>query len=70
MHSGDANYGYFSELEEFILDRPQIKYWIYGHTHKQGTNDIGTTKLVSNARGYAGYEQVARTFNADTWFEV
>ena len=62
--------GYASNLESFILDRPQIKYWVFGHTHVQRKFQIGDTWLVSNAQGYQGYEGVSKTFNADTWFEV
>ena len=70
-HVGSAlNAGYASNLEEFILDRPQIKYWVFGHTHIQKTFQIGDTTVVSNARGYEGYEKTAKTFKADTWFEV
>jgi predicted phosphodiesterase len=70
VRSGDLNYGYYSDLEQFILDRPQIKKWIYGHTHKQGKNMIGDAELLSNARGYAGYEQCAKTFDANTFFDI
>jgi predicted phosphodiesterase len=71
VHTGSAlNAGYASNLEDFILDRPQIKYFVFGHTHIQKTFQIGDTWLVSNARGYEGYESSATTFKADTWFEV
>lgn len=53
-----TNGGYASELSELILDHPQIKYWCHGHMHDPVEYEIGTTKVVSNPRGYVGYEDV------------
>jgi hypothetical protein len=47
---------YHSSLEEFILDRPQIKLWTHGHTHYAFDYVIGDTRIVCNPRGYEGYE--------------
>jgi Icc-related predicted phosphoesterase len=69
-HDNGINPGYYSALDEFILDRPQIKTWIHGHTHIQKRYRIGETNVVSNARGYHGYEDCARTFTFNKWFEV
>lgn len=46
------NYGYYSNLEEFILDRPQIKLWTHGHMHDCFDYMIGNTRIVCNPRGY------------------
>lgn len=46
------NYGYYSDLDEFILDRPQIKLWTHGHMHDCFSYNIGTTKILCNPRGY------------------
>jgi hypothetical protein len=43
-------------LSEFILDRPQIKLWTHGHVHNVNDYMIGDTRVVSNPRGYEGYE--------------
>lgn len=48
------NYGYFSDLDEFILDRPQIKLWTHGHMHDCFDYTIGDTRIVCNPRGYSG----------------
>jgi len=53
---------YSSDLEAFILDRPEICLWTHGHTHEDFDYMIGTTRVVCNPRGYIGYEQ-----RADTW---
>lgn len=46
------NYGYYSNLDEFILDRPQIKLWTHGHMHSSFDYNIGDTRIVCNPRGY------------------
>lgn len=68
--SGAINHGYYTDLEEFIREHPQIKYWIAGHTHRQDQFPIGETMVVSNAKGYEGYERSAETFNPDTYFDL
>lgn len=64
------NFGYYSDLESFITERPQIKYWVHGHTHVQTKYQIGSTMVVSNAQGYVGYEKSADVFNPNTYFEI
>lgn len=50
------NGAFHSNLEEFILDRPQIKLWTHGHTHNCFDYMIGDTRIVCNPRGYEGHE--------------
>ena len=56
------NGGYSSELDDFILDHPQIKLWTHGHTHEDFDYMIGSTRILCNPRGYINYEE-----RADTW---
>jgi hypothetical protein len=56
------NGGYSSNLDEFILNHPQIKLWTHGHTHHNFDYMIGSTRIVCNPRGYIGYEE-----QADQW---
>lgn len=56
------NGGYSSDLSEFILDHPQIKLWTHGHTHDPFDYMIGTTRIVCNPRGYAGWDEMADRF--------
>ena len=56
------NGGYHSSLEEFIMDRPNIKLWTHGHTHEEFDYMVGDTRVVCNPRGYIGYEPIA-----DNW---
>lgn len=67
---GGIDPGYYSDLDLFIASRPQIKTWVHGHTHIQKEYKIGETNVVSNARGYEGYEDCANRFTFDRWFEV
>ena len=56
------NGGYSSELDDFILNHPQIKLWTHGHTHEDFDYRIGSTRILCNPRGYINYEE-----RADTW---
>lgn len=46
------NYGYFSDLDEFILQNQRIKYWLHGHTHASSDYMIGNTRVLANPQGY------------------
>jgi Icc-related predicted phosphoesterase len=63
------NGAYSSDLSEFILDHPKIKFWIHGHTHDVFDYMIGPTRVLCNPRGYFGYEQRAYEFKLK-YFEV
>ncbi len=69
-HDYHMNGGYRSNLENFIMDHPQIKVWVHGHMHDACDYSIGTTRVVTNPRGYKGYEQCAETFDPSFFFEV
>lgn len=59
----ELDYAYCcSNLDDMIMDNPQIKYWIHGHTHNRVDYMIGSTNVLSNCRGYIGYERDASTF--------
>ena len=51
------NGGYSSDLDEFILDHPQVKLWTHGHTHEEFDYMIGSTRIVCHPRGYVNYER-------------
>jgi Icc-related predicted phosphoesterase len=50
------NGGYSSNMDQFILDNPNIHTWVHGHMHDPVSYYIGETRVVSNPRGYVGYE--------------
>jgi len=56
------NGGYSSQLDDFILDHPQIRLWTHGHTHEDFDYCIGSTRILCNPRGYINYEE-----RADSW---
>ena len=57
-----VNGAYSSNLDEFIIDHPQIRLWTHGHTHHEFDYMIGSCRVMCNPRGYDGYEQ-----QADQW---
>jgi Icc-related predicted phosphoesterase len=63
QYKGDMLNGAFrSSLDDFIEQRPQIRYWLHGHTHHNFNYWIGETRVVCNPRGYIGYESSADWF--------
>ena len=56
------NGGFASNLDDFIAYRPQIKLWLFGHTHWRHEYTIGETVLCNNARGYVGHEAQTDSF--------
>ena len=61
-HDTLMNGAFRSELDEFIMDRPQIRLLCHGHMHNNSNYWIGETRVVCNPRGYAGYEDQAEWF--------
>jgi len=57
-----TNGAYSTNLDNWILDRRQIRLWTHGHTHEDFDYIIGTTRVVCNPRGYDGYEERADRF--------
>ena len=58
------NCAYASDLSNFILDHEaEIGLWIHGHMHEPVDYKIGTARILSNPRGYLGYESRAANWN-------
>lgn len=55
-----SNGAYVSDLSDIILDHPCAKYWVHGHLHDPVDYMIGSTRIISNPRGYEGYEDTDR----------
>jgi hypothetical protein len=60
------NGGYSSNMDDYILDHPQIKLWTHGHTHHVFDYRIGSTRILCNPRGYINYEERANEFELIT----
>lgn len=71
-YQGDyhMNGGYSSDLEQFIIDHPQIKVWTHGHTHDTFDYTVGECRVICNPRGYVGYEERAHEFDPTIGFDI
>ncbi len=59
-----------SNLDEQILDHPQIELWVHGHTHQSERYMIGKTKVLANQCGYP-HERCSTQFKVkDGEFEL
>ena len=56
------NGAYSSDLDGFIMDRPEICLWTHGHTHEDFDYKINNTRVICNPRGYIGYEPRAENW--------
>jgi len=64
------NGGYCSQLDDFILDNPNIAVWTHGHTHNNFDYMIGSTRIICNPRGYKNYEERADQFDPTRGFNL
>lgn len=69
-HEREMNGGYASDLSEFILDHPQIKFWTHGHMHDPSDYMIGDCRIICNPRGYYGYETQVQRFDPTVGFDI
>jgi hypothetical protein len=57
MYTGNPlNHCYYTNLENTILDHPNIKHWVHGHTHHPFHYNVGSTQVVCHPRGYYGVD--------------
>jgi hypothetical protein len=69
--SGIANGAYVSDLDDFIFNHPQIKYWSHGHTHTSFDYQIGECRVICNPRGYYnGYNNADLNLEFNPNFEI
>jgi len=67
--AGIANGAYASDLNDLILDNPQIKYFSHGHTHENMDYMIGDCRVICNPRGYFPSE-INPNFNPNLEIEI
>ena len=51
-----CNGAYCSDLDDLILDHPNIKHWVFGHSHTAMDFNIGDCRVINNAVGYPGQD--------------
>ena len=69
--AGIANGAYVSDLDDLILDNPQIKYWSHGHTHESFRYRINECEVICNPRGYySGVNSSGLNLNFNPNFEI
>ena len=44
---------YASDMKTMIMQFPNIKYWVHGHTHLAADYEIGQCRVLSNPMGYS-----------------
>ena len=54
---------YCGNLVDYLLEHPNIKLAVHGHTHHPEHYRIGETLVISNPRGYFPDEQISRHFD-------
>lgn len=47
---------YATDLEDTLIKKHNPALWIHGHIHITANYQVGSTKIRSNPRGYAGHE--------------
>lgn len=71
--SDPLNWAYCSELDQFVIDNPTIKFWVHGHTHDSHDYMLGSTHVLCNPRGYSYVDNAVgenHKFKPDLNFEV
>lgn len=66
----EMNRAYYSDLDQLILDRENIKFWCHGHTHSNHDYMIGQCRVLCNPRGYYGYESCATKYDPTLGFTL
>jgi len=55
LYANDNTTSYYvSDLSELILDNPQIKLWVCGHSHVDNDEMFGECRMYMNPVGYQG----------------
>ena len=66
----DCNGAYASNLDDFIVNHPNIKVWCCGHVHNTHSYDIAQCKVLANPHGYDRYYESNGWNNNELNFEL
>lgn len=58
----NCNGSFVNDLDQFILDNPQIKLWVHGHVHQTFDYEIGNCRVVCHPRGYPREENYSNYY--------
>jgi predicted phosphodiesterase len=65
------NGAFASNLDDFIMSNPQIKYFSHGHTHESFDYKIGECRVICNPRGYHnGYNSSGLNLNFNPHLQI
>ena len=64
------NGAFYSNLEDIILNNPNIEYWFHGHMHDSITYEVGGCTVMCNPRGYPGNERRTNGFVFDFTVDI
>jgi predicted phosphodiesterase len=53
-----SNCAYYTDFSDIIINNPQIKYWAHGHVHHKNDYMLEQCRIMSNPRGYYGFETI------------
>lgn len=48
---------FISDLDNFIIEHPKIRYWICGHTHARNIVKVGETQIICNPYGIERFNE-------------
>ena len=51
-YDNEVRGAYCTELSDFIMKHPNVKWWAAGHVHENQDYHIGECNVISNPRGY------------------
>lgn len=64
----NLNGAFVNDLDQFIWNHPNIKYWVHGHTHNSFDYKIANCRVMCNPKGYG--KENKYFFKKDFYFEV
>lgn len=67
QYKKNANGAYCSDLDDLIVNHPQIKYWVHGHTHNYFDYKIEDCRVICNPGGYPGQDT---EYNPNLYFDI
>lgn len=54
-YNEELSFAYCSDLNDFIRQHPNVRYWAHGHIHESNNYHIGMCNVISNPRGYDNF---------------